>query len=90
MVFGNRLLPALNKLGLLVLIVGGIVTVIVLAAMPNTHGTNASVWVDFENATGYGGGVAFLAGVLNGAFTIGTPDRYVTLHILLQITQVSC
>ncbi|THG97922.1 hypothetical protein EW026_g4164 [Hermanssonia centrifuga] len=73
-IFGNRFLPVIYKVALFVLIAGGLVTVIVLAVLPRTHGTNSSVWVDFENATGYSGGLAFLSGVLNGAFTIGTPE----------------
>ncbi len=76
-IFGNRFLPVIYKVALFVLIAGGLVTVIVLAVLPRTHGTNSSVWVDFENATGYSGGLAFLSGVLNGAFTIGTPERSV-------------
>lgn len=42
--------------------------------MPTQHASNSFVWSDWNNATGWGIGVAFLAGVLNGAFTIGTPD----------------
>lgn len=56
------------------LIVGGIVTIIVVAATPNQHASNSFVWADFENTTGWGGGVAFLTGVLNGSFTIATVD----------------
>ncbi len=55
-------------------IVGGIVTIIVIAAMPKQHASNSFVWSDWNNTTGWGSGVAFLTGVLNGAFTIGTPD----------------
>lgn len=42
--------------------------------MPKTHASSAFVWSDFQNLTGWSNGVAFLTGVLNGAFTIGTPD----------------
>lgn len=51
-------------------------TVIVLAAMPDAHASHSFVWTDFtvNNITGWGNGVAFLTGVLNGAFTIGTVD----------------
>ena len=49
-------------------------TIIVIAAMPKTHASNSFVWSDWENNTGWPSGFAFLAGVLNGAFTIGTPD----------------
>jgi amino acid transporter len=73
-IFGNRFIPLLQHVGLFVLIAGGIVTVIVVVAMPKQHASSASVWKDWENNTGWGGGVAFLIGVLNGAYTIGTPD----------------
>ena len=58
----------------LVVLVGGVVTIIVLAAMPKQHASNSFVWTAWNNQTGWGNGVAFLTGVLNGAFTIGTPD----------------
>lgn len=73
-IFCNRLLPMLQHAGLFLILAGGLVTIIVVAAMPAQHASNAFVWKDFENATGWSGGVAFLTGVLNGAFTIGTPD----------------
>lgn len=73
-IFFNRFLPYLQQFGLFIIVVGGIVTIIVLAAMPKTHSSNSFVWSDWENNTGWGSGVAFLTGVLNGAFTIGTPD----------------
>ncbi len=73
-IFGNRLIPYLQHAGLFLIVVGGLVSIIVVAAMPREHATNAFVWKDFENQTGWSNGVAFLTGVLNGAFTIGTPD----------------
>ena len=75
-VFGNRILPRLNQIGLFLIIVGGLVTIIVVAAMPKVHASNSAVWGDFHqnNAAGWSDGVTFLTGVLNGAFTIGTPD----------------
>jgi len=73
-IFGNRLLPILNNIGLFLVIVGGLVTVIVVAAMPTQHASNSFVWTDWQNQTGWLDGVAFLTGVLNGAFTIGTPE----------------
>jgi amino acid transporter len=42
--------------------------------MPKQHASSTFVWKDFQNMTGWSNGVAFLTGVLNGAFTIGTPD----------------
>ena len=73
-IFCNRFLPYLQQFGLFIVTVGGIVTIITLAAMPANHASNKFVFSDFANNTGWSGGVAFLTGVLNGAFTIGTPD----------------
>ncbi|KAJ7487145.1 choline transport protein [Mycena latifolia] len=72
-IFFNRFLPALQKCGLFVIVVGGLVTIIVLAAS-KSHASAAFVFTDWENTTGWSGGVAFLTGMLNGAFAIGTPD----------------
>jgi amino acid transporter len=74
-IFANRLVPYTQYLGMFV-IVGGVITIIVIAAMPKTHASSYFVWGSFNenNLTGWEGGVAFLLGVLNGAFTIGTPD----------------
>ncbi|KAK9489611.1 amino acid/polyamine transporter I [Lipomyces doorenjongii] len=75
-IFANRLLPRTQDAGMFFVIAGGIITIIVLAAMPKTHASSHFVWGSFteNNLTGWSGGVAFLCGVLNGAFTIGTPD----------------
>ncbi|THX54693.1 amino acid transporter [Aureobasidium pullulans] len=73
-IFGNRFLPLLQNVGLFLLIVGGVVSIIVLAATPKTHASSTFVWSDWQNTTGWGGGVAFLTGVLNGSFTIATVD----------------
>lgn len=73
-VFCNSLIPKLQQVGLFLVVVGGLVTIIVVAAMPAQHATNAFVWKDFNNLTGWNNGICFLTGVLNGAFTIGTPD----------------
>lgn len=73
-IFCNRLIPYLQHAGLFLITVGGLVTIIVVVAMPNEHASNAFVWRDFQNMTGWSNGVAFLTGVLNGAFTIGKSD----------------
>jgi choline transport protein len=73
-VFFNRFIPQLQDAGLFLIIGGGLITVIVVAAMPKQHASTASVWKDWSNQTGWSSGIAFLTGVLNGAFTIGTPD----------------
>lgn len=73
-IFANRFIPYMEKFGLFLIIVGGLVTIIVVSVMPTTHATNEMVWKVFVNSTGWSNGVAFLTGVLNGAFTIGTAD----------------
>ena len=78
-IFFNRLIPYTQYFGCFMVVVGGLVTVIVVAAMPTQHASNAFVWTDFVNSTGWEDGVAFLIGVLSGAFTIGTPEA--TTHL---------
>ncbi|USW47738.1 Putative amino acid/polyamine transporter I [Septoria linicola] len=70
----NGAIPYLQHVGLFLILVGGLITIIVVTSMPNQHASNAFVWTEFTNLTGWGNGVAFLTGVLNGAFAIGTPD----------------
>ncbi|KAJ7730277.1 choline transport protein [Mycena olivaceomarginata] len=72
-IFFNRFMPALQRFGVFMIIVGGLVTIIVLASA-KSHASASFVFTDWENATGWSGGVAFLTGMLNGAFAIGTPD----------------
>lgn len=71
-IFGNRFISHLQYVGMALIICGGLVTIIVMASMPTQHASNAFVWRDFENTTGWNNGVCFLAGVLNGAFAIGS------------------
>lgn len=66
-VWGNRWMPLLQTFGLWVVVIGGPVTIIVLAAMPKKHASNAFVWTDFQNVTGWSNGAAFLTGVLKCA-----------------------
>lgn len=61
-IFGNRFQPALQSLGLFMVVVGGLVTVIVLAAIPRQHASSSFVWKDWDNETGWSGGAAFLTG----------------------------
>ena len=78
--FANRILPAINNLGLFFIVAGVFITIVVCAAMPGRdgrppHATNDFVWKDWSANTGYSSqGFVFLMGMLNGAFAIGVPD----------------
>ena len=63
-VFCNRLIPYLQQAGFLLIIVGGVVTIIVVTVMPQQHASNAFVWRDFDNKTGWPRGIAFVSGDL--------------------------
>merc|ERR1711939_753669 len=54
----------------------------------NGYATSASVWKEWVNSTGYtSDGFVFLAGMLNGAFAVGTPD--ITSHMAEEIPRPS-
>jgi choline transport protein len=78
-IFANWIVPYTQNAGTVFVILGGLITIIVLAAMPKQHADNDFVWgsLSENNLTGWSDGLAFLLGVLNGAFTIGTPDAWV-------------
>lgn len=77
--FANRLLPALETLGIYLIILGVLITIIVCASMRHVNGvpytTSASVWKNWNNQTGYSNDAfVFLAGMVNGAFAVGATD----------------
>ena len=75
MLYANKILPILEKAGAFFIIVGVVITIIVCAAMPPVHATNAFVWREWTNSSGYSrNGFVFLLGMLNGAYAVGTPD----------------
>lgn len=58
---------------------GVVITIIVCATMPHVNNTpyasHSSVWKDWTNQTGYSSnGFVFVAGMLNGAFAVGSTD----------------
>ncbi|PNS14164.1 Choline transport protein [Sphaceloma murrayae] len=85
--FANKGLPALNDVMLFLILAGVLITILVCAIMPTTTGSgyasNAAVWSDWQNGTGWPDGFAFVAGMLNGAFAVGTPDC--TTHLAEEI-----
>jgi choline transport protein len=78
--FGNKIMPKLNGVGIVFILGGVFVTIIVLAAMPGTggrppHAPSSFVWKEWQGSgLGYPNGFVFVAGMLNGAFAVGTPD----------------
>ncbi|KAI9776976.1 MAG: hypothetical protein M1839_009120 [Geoglossum umbratile] len=73
--FQNRLLPFLNRIGLMLILGGVFVTIVVCVAMTKQRAPREVVWSRFTDGTGYGNnGFVFLMGMLNGAYAIGTPD----------------
>lgn len=75
----NRFLPYIGNLGMFFILAGVFITIIVCAVMPHVNGTpyapSHEVWAEFTNGTGYTQtGFVFVAGMLNGAYSVGTPD----------------
>lgn len=77
--FANRALPMISNVGIVFILGGVLSTILVCAIMPHQTGagyaTSSFVWKDWMNQTGYtNNGFVFLAGMLNGAYSVGTPD----------------
>lgn len=77
--FGQRFLARVANASGILCIAFLLITVMVCAIMPSQTGagyaSNSFVWADFSNLTGYSSsGFVFLAGMLNGAYAIGTTD----------------
>lgn len=72
-------LPAINKGGSFFTVFGFFATVLTCAIMPKVTGKGYAsplfVFKQWDNLSGYSSdGFAFLLGMLNGAFAVGTPD----------------
>jgi choline transport protein len=76
--FGNRALPTVTKLGLFLILAGVSVTILVCAIMPSKtgkgHASSSFVWKEWRNQSGWASdGFVFCAGMLSGAYAVGTP-----------------
>ncbi|KAL4791240.1 amino acid/polyamine transporter I [Aspergillus venezuelensis] len=73
---GNRFLPLLNRIALILSMGGLFITIVVLAVLPRgRRASDAQVWKIYYNETGgWSDGICFLSGLLNAAFAVGTPD----------------
>ncbi|KAI4147524.1 MAG: hypothetical protein LQ341_001778 [Variospora aurantia] len=88
----NRSLPSIQMIGGFTVIAGVFISIIVCAVMPHVndraYASNFSVWGDWQNQTGYSSsGLVFLLGMLNGAFSVGTPD--LTSHLAEEVPHPS-
>lgn len=86
----NRALPPIEIIGGFFVVAGVFISILVCAIMPHVnqqpYATNFSVWGDWQNQTGYSSsGFAFLAGMLNGAYAVGTPD--LVTHLAEEVPQ---
>lgn len=77
--FMNRFLPMVGNLGMFFILAGVFITIIVCVVMPHVNGTgyatNEMVWQNWQNGTNYSQqGFVFVMGMLNGAYSVGTPD----------------
>ncbi|KAK6435591.1 hypothetical protein LTR95_008221 [Oleoguttula sp. CCFEE 5521] len=76
----NKAMPMLNRLGLFFILAGFLITIVIVTAMPGKggrpgHGSSDTVWKTWTaEGFGYPNGVVFVAGMLNGAYAVGTPD----------------
>ncbi|KUI62813.1 Choline transport protein [Cytospora mali] len=75
----NSAMPHLNKVGICTILGGFLITIVVVAAMPGhdgrpSHATNDFVWKEWSQQLGYPDGFVFVAGMLNGAYSIGAVD----------------
>lgn len=77
--FGQRFLARYASISGMLCMAMLVVITLVLAIMPSQTGygyaSNAFVWTEWQNLAGYSSdGFVFLAGMINGAYAIGTPD----------------
>lgn len=91
LLFWNSSLPKFAAMDGILVVVGVLVTIVVCAVLPGSnagYATSDFVWREWVNSTGYeSNGFVFLLGMLNGAFTVGTPD--VVTHLAEEIKRPS-
>jgi amino acid transporter len=77
--FGQKYLARMATVSGLLCIIFYLVSLVVVVVMPSRTGAGYAshdfVWGNFQNLTGWSSsGLVFLMGMLNGAYTVGTPD----------------
>lgn len=85
----NRFMPYLTQIGMFFIFAGFIITIVTVTVMPGrggrpAHASSSFVWTEWsDGGLGYPSGFVFLAGMLNGAYGVGTPD--VSTHLAEEI-----
>ena len=84
----NKGMPYLNNIGIFFILAGFLITIIVVTVMPGRggrpgHASSSFVWKEWSADIGYPNGFVFVTGMLNGAFSVGTPDT--TTHLAEEI-----
>ncbi|OLN97360.1 Choline transport protein 4 [Colletotrichum chlorophyti] len=84
----NGAMPRINDFGVFAILAGFLITVIVVAVMPGRdgrppHASSSFVWSEWTADIGYPNGFVFVAGMLNGAFSVGAVDA--TTHLAEEI-----
>jgi choline transport protein len=85
-VYGNRVIPMLQKVSLWWYLASFLVVSITVLVMAPTHRTGNEVFVDFINNTGWSTtGMAFISGLVNPAFSVAVLDA--TTHLSEEVPQ---
>ncbi|KAI1030015.1 hypothetical protein LB504_010448 [Fusarium proliferatum] len=76
--YAGRAMPLLNQFGIYWLLIGLLVTIVVLVAVPlrsggSGHAASSFVWLEWQADLGYPNIIVFLGGMLNGAYSVGCP-----------------
>ncbi|KAF2859427.1 amino acid transporter [Piedraia hortae CBS 480.64] len=87
--FFNVAVPYFNKAGIFFVLAGYTVILITVTVMPSRslggkgHASSSVVWKEWKADLGYPDGFVFISGMLNGAYSVGTPDC--TTHLAEEI-----
>lgn len=74
LLYANKILPLIETTGGTLVLVGCGISIIICASMAE-HNTDAFVWKEWQNFSGYeSNGFVFCLGMLNGAFAFGATD----------------
>lgn len=85
--FGNKIIPALNKFSLFYLQIGWLVVLVTVVACAPTHRDPEFVFRTWINTTGWNNPICFITGLVNPLFSLGGLDG--VTHITEEMPNVS-